>query len=364
VSHNEEYPQPNIELLATLRQGDHLPLLRIPILGDDGDVTWKETPEGVAIISQTCDIVREGPPRLLVAPLVKLDGQIAAEARSGRRSQYVEVPSGGTDAFVDLDGVAALMKSNPILAQANRTLFADEDIRRFSWAVGRRFSRFAFPDEIVPWFQPLTDVVKKKYSRPESAEGKLFNRVAQFRIEAAGGWTEPPYSLTLVIILEPGELPHLDDDEIADVPTDILALQRPDQIANSLIGETDPYRRYWLWLRLGDAWAAMCYPMDKYLKSKSDSERRAVNAAVENGLIEAEVLSADEYTLNRIQRSELLDLDYLSPPPLSAAESGKAEALVATVESVRALSQEFRGQEKHSRSIRALWGGLIRLLRR
>ena len=149
-------------------------------------------------------------------------------------------------------------------------VLADRDIRSFGQAVGRRFSRFAFPDAVQPWLQPLEDVARSKSHNPASPEGKAFAKVTQLRIECENGWDSPPYDLVLAIIVEPGTLPMFADEALPEMPQllrrrvydakrSVLRLTSG-EIASLLEKAKNPVERYFLWMALGDAWAAKCKP--------------------------------------------------------------------------------------------------------
>jgi len=150
----------------------------------------------------------------------------------------------------------------------------------------------------------------------------------ELRVEATGGWTAPPYALTLVTIVRAGTLPELDEKDQIDPPSSRQRrLREPNgrlrrasgEIANRLFAhelETSdtspvpaPAERYHLWLALAEAWAARCTPRGR------DKDDPAVAEAVAGGEIAADILSDDEYSHARYRRSERLDVEHLSPPP-------------------------------------------------
>jgi len=135
------------------------------------------------------------------------------------------------------------------------------------------------------------------------------------RIEAKGKWEDPPpYILTVLIVVEQGVLPYgRHDDEVPEEPARLTALLRDDerllkitagQIAEELITAKSAPERYYLWLALGEAWAAQC--------SLKPGESESVRTAVDS--IDGEVVSADDLTMDRWWGSEALDLDHLSAP--------------------------------------------------
>ena len=54
-------------------------LTRIPLFkGDEESLSWQEAPDGVVVISQTCDAIRDS--TIQVAPIVQLDDERAEQA--------------------------------------------------------------------------------------------------------------------------------------------------------------------------------------------------------------------------------------------------------------------------------------------
>jgi hypothetical protein len=189
-----------------------------------------------------------------------------------------------------------------------------KDIRNFGRAVGRKFSRFPFPDEVSPWLRPLEELMAKRSGKLNSPEGRLLEQIAELRIEASDDWKGSQYSLVLIMIVEPGVLPSFPDDKLPDFPDserawlggDIYDPKRPSsEIAERLEASQQPEVRYWLWMALASAWAARCKP-------KGREATPEVLAAVTG--VAGEVVSIDEFPLTRYRKSEQLDLDHLSEP--------------------------------------------------
>jgi hypothetical protein len=229
--------------------------------------------------------------------------------------------------FADLDVIGTLDKE--IFARASTTTgvgLDDMETRRFGRRVARRFGRFPFPDEVVPWLMPLADVIVSKYDKL-TGEALALEQVVELRVEATDGWTTPPYALTLVTIVRAGTLPELEEDNQIDLPSSLRSWLRmpngelrrkPGDIAKRLYADQlessgnspapTPAERYHLWLALAEAWTARCVPRGRF----KDDE--AVVAAVADGAVTADIVSEDEYSLVRYRRSEQLDVDHLSPP--------------------------------------------------
>jgi hypothetical protein len=295
-------------LLRDFQQGDLVGVGSIHVRGVGG--SWHyPTPEGAIILTQTCDLVQ--PTRLTaqLAPLIRLSDPRAREARDGRLPQYVHVPALGDDAFADLAFISTVTKE--MLARLNRTtgipLEADDAIRSFGRAVGRKFSRFPFPDEVTPWLRPLQRVIQSKSQRPNSPLGRVLSDVTGLRLEAVGGWgAQPPYQLVLIVIVRPGTLPIFpqDDDPNVSAMENISHLTCT-EIASAILNEAEPESRTRLWVAFGESLAAQCKPAENV----PGDVRNAVASFT------AEVVSEDEFTYDRVLRTEEIDLDHLSPPP-------------------------------------------------
>lgn len=268
----------------------------------DGSIEMIATPTGVAIISQTCDVVRSTPSTILVAP-IGCDGKIAREASLGRRPRHVAIPALGNDRYVDLDVVATVPKDVLNGLRPRHGVEGDRQARDFSRAVGRRFSRFAFPDRFVPQIDPLVRKLRSK-SRSAGSEGNLLNKhVRELRVEAYPGWSKPPYSVTLAVLVHPTILPSYGDDPPPPMPAPLRAWldearRSPADLADHLLDDgLDDASLYHLWQRLGEEWLALCRRVDDPVAD-----------------ISIEIVAVDEYTYDRVLVSEQLDLDHLSPP--------------------------------------------------
>ncbi len=339
--------------------------LAVPLLVGDGTHQWVSTPEGVAILSQTCDLVRDDPPTVVVAPVVRLTPAQSAGARDGRRSAVVPLRALGDGCYVDMRQAYSVTKEHLISLARTRGVLSDADVSEFGRLLGRRYSRFPFPDELVYWLRPLQKVAESKHSKPESAEGRAFRHVLDLRLENGAPWERPPLALTLAVIVESGVVPVFPGDDLPDIPGDLAAWLRPkgqlqsaDAIAKRLDAAVDPVERHWLWQAIGEAWASKCRPSDSDLKDLDESDRQRINGIVLNQEIASDVTSEDEYSLFRYRRSEALDLDYLSP---SVPLFGSPVDLAARQSACRVDVDVHRSS---FRRVSAALGAMLRFLRR
>ena len=317
----DSLPRDVLRACADGRQGHVLGIFRLPILAG-GEVAQVETPLGVALISQTCDIVQPSRPNVAVAAIVQLHGIEASQAKDGAFPRYVHLSGLPGDRFVDLELIGTIDKATLAsvrLSEAGIDSGQEEHVRTFAVRVARRFGRFAFPDEVVAWLRPLQASVKDKYDRPNSGLGRALHEVAELRIEAED-WLAAPLHLILHTVVKAGVIPELDDDAEALPKQFARWLRRDGQLARTPaeiserlyrreLGEgasPTPSERSELWNALGEALAGVCGPRGR------DADVAANLTAVRE--IVGQVSAEDEFNLAQYRRSESLDLDYLSPP--------------------------------------------------
>lgn len=116
------------------RQADVVTIPTLPVISDDGAVRHHPSPDGVVLLSQTCDIVRDERLTVVVGPLCRLEEPERSQAREGKRPRYVAVPELGEDAFVDLDVIGTVDKGElartPVTKGVDPT--NDEQVRDFA----------------------------------------------------------------------------------------------------------------------------------------------------------------------------------------------------------------------------------------
>ena len=301
---NSDQPE---DSLSDARQGD---IVDVATMIVDGEAV--ETPDGVILISQSCDITQiNSRPNVVVAKAVTLPTQEALAAAKGRRPRWVPLTADPDGLHADLEFISSVSKSR-VGAQPRREGIARDDWdaqRLFATRVGRRFSRIALPNEVVPWFDRLASKVESAANNPRSPLGRALDLVAEFRVHSKF-WTPPSLDLTLFLILEPGELPVLDDAEEADFNAGHGAKTRDlAVVAEALFPETSERpsgaEREALWLEFARA-------IRNIIKPKTATEDPAVLAAVAN--VTVQVLGSDDFTLNQVRHTGELDLAHLSAP--------------------------------------------------
>ena len=147
--------------------------------------------EGLVVLSQTCDVIRDcvDRPFVEIAPLVQLDARIVEETRLLKRPSFGFVPATENRCLVaDLDRPLTIEKS--IVARWNRVAGwnTDEEIRDFSLALSRKRSRFAFPDDFVMAARNMQRRFVSKHSK-QTSEGIHLRALKEIRVRAAPSWT-------------------------------------------------------------------------------------------------------------------------------------------------------------------------------
>jgi hypothetical protein len=173
---------------------------------DDIDLAESEA-MGLAVVTQTCDIVRSCilRPFLEVVPLVVVDETRLSEIKRGRRPQYAFIPGIAEKCLVaDLDRVMTLEKA--IVAKWSRIYGCsnDEEIRDLGQALARKRVRFAFPDDFTKLVQKLQSRLQEKHPKL-SNEGEALRALREIRVRATPSWNVPEIELMFWFIRNKNE---------------------------------------------------------------------------------------------------------------------------------------------------------------
>lgn len=156
----------------------------------DGAENAETTVYGFAVLTQTCDIIRncEERPFIEICPLVQTDEDKLHEIKRGHRPNYAHIPGVLDQRLVaDLDRVMTVEKA--VVAQWDRVAgcLDDHDARRLSLALARKRARIAFPDDFVSFVGPLKNQISTKHDK-ESDEGRALRALREIRVRAAPSW--------------------------------------------------------------------------------------------------------------------------------------------------------------------------------
>lgn len=159
---------------------------------------------GVVVLSQTCDVVRDcmQRPFVEVAPLVALPEDIVEEVKRLKRPAFAFVPATANCHLVaDLDRPMTIEKA--IVAGWNRVpgWSDDHELRDFALALGRKRTRYAFPDDFVRAARLLQRRLVGKHNR-QTVEGSHLRALREIRIRAAPSWDDERVQLSWWFIHE------------------------------------------------------------------------------------------------------------------------------------------------------------------
>ena len=145
---------------------------------------------GLAVVSQTCDVVRKcgERPYVEVAPLVKVDAKDMLPIQRGYRPALATMPVLLAESCaIDLDRVMTVEKS--IVATWKRTAgcASDNESRAFAQALARKRARFAFPDDFAELADKLQQRLSDKHQK-NSDEGRALRALREIRVHAAPSW--------------------------------------------------------------------------------------------------------------------------------------------------------------------------------
>lgn len=256
----------------------------------------------VVLISQTCDLQErrtlQGRSLVQVAQVVSLaDSPLLNDAISLAKPQYVPLPWFGEHYFADLDHVATVDRSL-LMSIHDVASPVESQRRRFSYLLGRYYSRAAIPDDVVKALKPLQK--KAEGAKQASLRRILDNAVEQIRVLPV-----PPFDsgekshLTIYLLLDPdwypdarptvferqlGKAPH----GVADVIVELFDKAE----------EADSGKIVQLWRELLDR---LTLELTEKLAQNPDWPISGFT------MVPVIALSASEY-----EESDLLDLGYLS----------------------------------------------------
>jgi hypothetical protein len=306
---------------ATWRQGDvarpgvavHVASLDVPLVVEDRDARAQE-PEGgavrvvdsvvdaVAVVSQTCDVVRVSGERpfVKVSPVVTLTGDDLTNASKGKIPRYAALPGLGDDVFVDLDRCTTITKSVLAGMAHDRGCPDDESLAAFGQHVARHFGRFAYPRFVEEALQPLSAQMAKR-ARKKTPEGRCVDALVEIRAVAKPEWdADEPITIDVTFIVDEAHLSAVvdPDADVSDAVASFIAEPRkPADVAAELdrAGLSDADRSA-LWVKLTEAWVELI-----------DLDAHPRVAAV-NGDVESEAA----YPLSKVNASVRLELDHLT----------------------------------------------------
>lgn len=159
--------------------------------------------EGLVIVSQTCDVIRDvvKRPYLEVAALVKLNKGDFKGVKAGKVSRHLYVPQLEAQQIVANIEMIATVEKLYLMGKDRISGFnTEKEARGFAYALGKKRARFPFPDDFVAVMEPMTSHLKDK--ELEAVEAKAVERVMEIRVKADPTWEGSKIDVELLFITE------------------------------------------------------------------------------------------------------------------------------------------------------------------
>lgn len=161
---------------------------------------------GFVVLTQTCDIVKDcrKRPYIEVAAL-QVERDDYHLIKKFKMPSYVAIPALASKHVVaNLDKTMTLEK--PVLAIWNkfkivRGLRDSDEIVNFAQALGRKRSRFAFPNEFVEVFKPFLDRIKVKHGK-NTDEGQMLNEFKEMRVRSVPDWSSQNRTISFLFFVD------------------------------------------------------------------------------------------------------------------------------------------------------------------
>ncbi|SFR40373.1 hypothetical protein SAMN04488005_1488 [Yoonia tamlensis] len=178
----------------------------------------EEKHQGICVISQTCDIVRD-PERstisyVTVCPLVKLNAAHNSAIEKGEVPRFGMLVGAPENTVVDFTRAMSVKKDLLVKWNKQRGCPSEVDLQNFARSLERFFGRFGYPDEFNESMETFRKAVNGKYGKPNSEFGKAIRSVSEFRVFPHKPWDNPEsVPITILAILKDADEREIDDIE-------------------------------------------------------------------------------------------------------------------------------------------------------
>lgn len=285
------------------------------VLGIDHLVYWAgdenerlDTPHGVALLSQTCDLVQDRE-RVIVAPVSEGSPEEMSQVMKGAKPLLLAVGS-ASNHVVNLERMVSVPRTllgNAAVVHHSVQERSGEEADRLSARIGRGLYRFAFPNAVHDALRKMKTKIVNGYSK-DTSFALVLHWVDEFRI-ACAAWEAPGRHLFITAVIPDKYLPHADERpdgwkwgtstvsnlKRGEVPT-TTSLERVSQLILQNVDSENDAALVELW----EIWIAKL------------SDAVAPDPTAEVTSITMEVLSDAEYTYKQHKASETLDFSVLS----------------------------------------------------
>lgn len=299
-------------------QGDTIALDHLSYwAGEGAEHERVETPHGVVLMSQTCDLVQDRD-RVLVAPVAEVTTAVMSAVRKGTKPLLVPVGS-EPNHVADLEHVTSVPRaaiSGAIVLTHAVQERSGEAADRLSARIGRGLHRFAFPDAVHESLSKMKKKIVEWYEK-STALATVLRFVDEFRISCQD-WESSGRHISITAVVPEEYLPAADardsswrwgvatvtDLKNGEMPATI-ALERVSQLLLNNIDAENDAAVVALWETWMDALARAVLPA----------------ATAEVASITLSVMSDVEYSYKLLKSSETLDFSVLSDSSTSGRSS-------------------------------------------
>ena len=196
VSHEKKCRWKHLRDLESWRQGDYSLDCKDFVFLNKSNAAVREgkvrggsgtnkTPIGVAVISQTCDLVRcPGKfPYAAVCPLVQLDRISFNNMKKGKMPSMGVIPElEHKEIAVDFSRAMSVEKELLVTWDRRSGCRSEAEQREFSRTVEIFFGRFPFPDDFVESVRKLRDDFFSRHDSKESPVGRALRSLQEIRV--------------------------------------------------------------------------------------------------------------------------------------------------------------------------------------
>jgi hypothetical protein len=191
-------------------QGDTVALAYLDYwAGEDDGQERVETPHGVVLVSQTCDLVQDRG-RVIVAPVTAVSPAIMSAVKKGTKPLLVPIGS-EVNHVADLERILTIprkvLDGAVVLSHAVQER-SGEAADRLSARMGRGLHRFAFPDEVNKSLAKMKKKISEWYEKSTSL-AEVLRLIHEFRI-ACVDWEAPGRDITITAVVPEEYLPPAD----------------------------------------------------------------------------------------------------------------------------------------------------------
>lgn len=227
----------------TAAQGDILTVASLmypsTVAGESESIA---TPDGVVLISQTCDLVQDRE-RVLVAPLIAVAPSELVNIKKGRKPLLLAVGS-RLEKVANLEMLLSIPRealSGALVAEQTFEERTGTRVAELSSRIARAVARFAFPDEVHDALKRLHRKIVDGYSK-STHFASVLELIDEFRV-ACDAWDSPQRNMSIYAVIPARYLPAADLRPLGWewTPTTVTGLknnaERPNDLSLERISE-------------------------------------------------------------------------------------------------------------------------------